>query len=311
MKFTIALPITKTRFLQETLDSIANQTETDFEVIIKNNGKDDTIKAEIKDLCHSWIQKPNVQYYESEHQLSMPENFNSILDKAQGEFFTVLSDDDALEPEFLKEINILTKKYKDTHVFHCKVNIINENGDITGTTQLCPEWESQLDFVYHRLASKRLFYLSDFVVNTAELKKIGGFNESTTGWGLDEITWSILAFNGVAYSPNCLLKYRLFSGNFTASKATLYNRFKDNKVIFEVQKKIIAENCSKPNCPYDLKSLQEINKKRTQGLNDAVLYQYLNNASSLEGLKFYLKNKNDLTGIRALKSFVKRKLLRK
>lgn len=310
MKFTIALPITKTRFLQETLDSIANQTETDFEVIIKNNGKDDDIKKEIKEMCLPWLEKTYVQYYESKHQLSMPENFNSILEKAQGEFFTVLSDDDALEPDFLKEISILAKKYKDTHVFHCKVNIINENGDITGTTQLCPEWESQIDFVYHRLASKRLFYLSDFVVNTAELKKIGGFNESTTGWGLDEITWSVLAFNGVAYSPIPLLRYRLFSGNFTASKETLYNRFKDNKVIFDIQKKIIADNCVKPDCPYDLNTLIDINKKRTQGLNDAVLYQYLNNASSLEGLKFYLKNKNDLTGIRTIKSFVKRKLLR-
>jgi glycosyltransferase involved in cell wall biosynthesis len=311
MKFTIALPITKTRFLKETLDSIANQTETDFEVIIKNNGKNDTIKKEIKDLCLPWIQKPNVQYYESEHQLSMPENFNSIVDKAQGEFFTVLSDDDALEPEFLKEITILTKKYEDTHVFHCKVNIINENGDITGTTQLCPEWESQIEFVYQRLAKERLFYLSDFVVRTEELLKIGGFNESTTGWGVDEITWSVLAFNGVAYSPKPLLRYRLFSGNFTASKETLYNRFKDNKVIFDVQKKIIAENCDKPNCPYDLNSLQEINKIRTQGLNDSVLYQYFNNASTLEGLKFYLKNKTDLNGVRAIKSFVKRKLLRK
>jgi glycosyltransferase involved in cell wall biosynthesis len=310
MKFTIALPITKTIFLQETLDSIADQTETDFEVIIKNNGKNDSIKAEIKEICLPWLKLSNVQYYESDHQLSMPENFNTILEKANGKFFTVLSDDDVLEPDFLKEINQLTNKYKDTHVFHCRVSIINQSGEVTGMTQLCPEWESQIDFVYHRLASKRLFYLSDFVVKTSELKKIGGFNVSTTGWGLDEITWSVLAFNGVAYTDKPLLRYRLFPGNFTASKETLNNRFKDNKVIFKVQEKIILENCNKSDCPYDLATLQKINQKRTQGLNDNVLYLYLKSSSTLEGFKFYWQNKKDLDGVRAIKSYVKRKLLK-
>ncbi|MGY6741089.1 MAG: glycosyltransferase family 2 protein [Cecembia sp.] len=310
MKFTIAIPITKTQFLKDTLDSIAKQTEKDFEVIIRNNGKDAQIKKEIKEVCGSWLNESHVHYFESGEQLSMPQNFNKILEQAKGDFFTVLSDDDVLEPDFLKELGELIDKYPETHVFHCRVKIINEKGEFTGISQLCPEWETQIDFVYHRITSNRLFYLSDFVVRTSELRKIGGFNVNNTGWGLDEITWSTLGYNGVGYSPKILLLYRLFSGNYTANKETLKNRFNDIQIISETQQGIIEENCAKKDCIYPKDFLSDINKKRTQELNDQVFKQHLNAAGILENLAFYKSYKHNLSNKASLKSVLKQKFIK-
>lgn len=310
MKFTIALPITKTKFLEETLNSIARQTEEDFEVIIRNNGKDAQTKKEIKEICKSWLDQPNVQYFESNEQLSMPQNFNKILEKANGDFFTVLSDDDVLEPDFLTELGLLIEKYPETHVFHCRVKIINEKGEFIGISELCPEWETQIDFVYHRITSKRLFYLSDFLVRTAELRKIGGFNVENTGWGLDEITWSALGFNGVAYTPKILLLYRLFSGNYTASKLALQNRFYDIQIIHETQKTIIEKNNNKKGNPYPLDFLLKLNEDRTQDLNDMVFNQHVASATLLENISFFNSNKRKLRCLQGLKSILKQKIFK-
>ncbi|MGX7835786.1 glycosyltransferase, partial [Campylobacter fetus subsp. venerealis] len=90
----------KTKYLKESLDSIDAQTFKDFEVIIRNNANTPELKAEIKDLCKDWLNRPNVTYEESTEQLTMPANFNKIVDKARGDFFTILSDDDVIDKEF-------------------------------------------------------------------------------------------------------------------------------------------------------------------------------------------------------------------
>ncbi|MFD2203300.1 glycosyltransferase [Shivajiella indica] len=293
MKYTIALPVTKTRFLKETLESIKNQSFQDFELIIRNNGKDKKTKDEIESMVQSWLEKPNVKYFVSEQQLTMPQNFNQILDVATGEYFTVLSDDDLIEPDFLLEIDKLIEQYKGVDVFHCRVIIIDENGEFSGISELCPEFETQLDFVYHRITSKRHFYLSDFVVKTSPLKDIGGFNEKCNGWGLDEITWSILAKKGVAYANQPLLKYRVFSGNHTLSKENLKNRFLDNEIIYETQKKIIEEHPYPALYPKDF--LLELNEKRKGKLNDLVFSQYSLSGSFFGKLGFYLRYQKNIS----------------
>lgn len=313
MKFTIALPITKTQFLNDTLNSIASQTERDFEVIIRNNGRDDKIKNEIKNICADWINKPFVKYYESVDQLGMTQNFNTILEKAQGEFFTVLSDDDVMDSDFLKEFNSLTTKYKDIHVFHCRVKRIDGKDNLIDFSELCPEWESQLDFIYQRLIGKRTLYLSDFVVNTKALKESGGFTYLPKGWGTDEVTWIKLSENGIGFTPKVLLKYRRFLGNFSMSKENLQGRFKDIDIMHEIIDKTIIENCEKNIGIYPKDYLLNLSKKRKQKQYDYILEHCAKSSNLLGILKFYIENKEKLTksGLSrslVLKLFYKNKL---
>lgn len=303
MKYTIALPVTKTRFLKETLESIKDQSFQDFELIIRNNGKDKKTKDEIESMVQSWLDKPNVKYFVSEQQLTMPENFNKILEVATGEYFTVLSDDDLIEPDFLLEIDKLVEQYKGIDLFHCRVIIIDEKGEISGISELCPKIETQLDFVYHRISSKRHFYLSDFVVKTSPLINMGGFNKRCNGWGLDEITWSILAKNGVGYTPYPLLKYRVFSGNHTLSKENLKKRFIDNQIIYETQKKIIDQHQYPALYPKEF--LLKLNDKRKGKLNDLVFSQYSLSGSFFGKLGFYLKNRRNISVKSLIRNFIK------
>ncbi len=291
MKFTIGLPITKTTHLISTLESIKNQKFDDYEVIIRNNGRTAEIKKEIKQICKSFLERANVKYFESDIQLKMPENFNKILGLAEGHYFTVLSDDDVMQEEFLLKFDLLTKKYPETNVFHCRVKIIDENGKFLGITENCPEWETQEDFVYHRIKDIRLFFLSDFIVNTKELRKIGGFNEICSGWGLDEITWSVLGFNGIGYTPSISLNYRMYSGNYSLTMENLKTRFNDINLMYQNFNEIILKKCSDKNSQFPTDYMLKLNKTRLVEQNNLVLEQCSQISTPFETFRFYIANK--------------------
>lgn len=305
MRFTIGLPITKTKYLKESLDSIDAQNFKDFEVIIRNNAKTSELKGEIKEICKNWIQRKNVTYEESQEQLSMPANFNKIVEKAKGEYFTILSDDDVIEEDFLSEINVLTLKYPETKVFHCRVKLIDGQSQFLGITEICPEWEKQEDFVFQRITEKRDFFLSDFIVSTNALKKIGGFSVKTTGWGVDEITWSTLAYNGVGFSNKLLLNYRIFPGNFSLSNDNLKKRFKDIEIMHNNFEKIIRETCDDSQSLYPLDYMLDLNQKRTQRQNDLVFKFHTISGNLIQNIRFYNNYKSKLTKINTLKNLLK------
>jgi glycosyltransferase involved in cell wall biosynthesis len=306
MKFTIGLPIIKTEYLQATLEGIQNQIFTDYEVIIKNNANTQEKKDEIKKICSEWIGKKNVQYYESKEQLTMTSNFNTILDKAKGEYFLIMSDDDIMQENFLNEINKLIIKYPKVNVFHGRVKRIDGNNDLIDYSEICPEWESQIDFLYQRITGKRTLYLSDFVVSTKALLDDGGFTELPKGWGTDEITWSKLAENGIAFSPEIILLYRRFLGNFSMSKANLLERFLDIDIMHEVLEKIIINNCKDEKSIYPLDYILKLNKQRTVRQKDYVLNHYAKSTNLIGILSFYFSNKDELTLQGVLKVLIRK-----
>lgn len=305
MRFTIGLPITKTKYLKESLDSIDAQSFNDFEVIIRNNAKTPEIKVEIKEICKNWINRSNVTYQESEEQLNMPSNFNKIVENATGEFFTILSDDDVMNKDFLHEINTLIIKYPETKVFHCRVKLIDGENNFLGITEICPEWEKQEDFVFQRINKQRDFFLSDFVVNTKALKEIGGFSDKTSGWGVDEITWSSLAYNGVGFSNKLLLNYRIFPDNFSLSSENLKKRFKDIEVMHENFEKIIHKTCNLSDSFYPLDYMLELNLKRTQRQNDLVFRFQTLSGNFFQNVLFFIKHKSRLKNKTAIKNLFK------
>ena len=305
MKFTIALPITKTKYLKQTLASIDAQIERDFEVIIRNNAKDTEVKDEIKGLCEDWINRPYVQYFESEGQLSMSENFNKMVYQAQGEFFTLLSDDDEIEPEFLLEMKRLIEKYPTTDAFHCRVKSVNENDNFLGLTELCPEWENQIEFVYHRINSRRYIELSDFVVRTEVLRQIGGFPSGTSAWGIDEITWLKMAKNGLAFTPKVLLKYRVFTGNMSNNPESMKVRFNDIDFMESEINKIIHDYFEVNHSEFPKNYLLTLNKNRSIKQKDSVFIKFSANNTGLNAIKFYFSNKNQISKKGVLKGFVK------
>ncbi len=211
---SVGLPAYKTKFIGKAIKSVLNQTYKDFELIIVNDASPEDIKTIVNKF-----DDPRIKYHENENNLgkcNTVENWNKVLNYAKGEYFVLFSDDDIYEPTFLEEMYELLLKYPDVDIAHCRVKIIDENDNIIDYSPSCPEYESAIDFMWHRLKGLRNQYAPDFMVKTNKLKKLGGFINFPLAWGSDDATWfSIAKDNGIVFLNKPLCSWRKSNYNLS------------------------------------------------------------------------------------------------
>lgn len=105
-KISVVMPVhnTEEEYLRESVESILNQTYTDFEFIIIDDSSTDTSCNIIKEYNDSRIN------YQRVDSLSLPKALNYGLELAQGEYIARMDADDiSLPTRFEKQVDFLDK----------------------------------------------------------------------------------------------------------------------------------------------------------------------------------------------------------
>lgn len=105
-KVSVLTPIYNTNhdYLKEMIESILNQTFTDFEFIILN---DSPQNQELKNIVISY-QDPRIIYLENKTNLGISGSRNRLLKEAKGEYVAIFDHDDVSMPTRLqKEVDVL------------------------------------------------------------------------------------------------------------------------------------------------------------------------------------------------------------
>ena len=99
-RVSIGLPVHNgENYLAEALDSILNQTFTDFELIISDNCSTDGTSA----ICQGYAARDaRIRYERRSANLGAVGNFNYVFEVARGEYFKWAAHDDVCEPRFLE-----------------------------------------------------------------------------------------------------------------------------------------------------------------------------------------------------------------
>ena len=205
--FSIAIPAFKVKFLKDCICSILNQTIKDFELIIINDCSPEPIDEAVESFHDS-----RISYFKNDKNIgaeNLVVNWNKCLEKATGDFFIMMGDDDRMEPDYLEEFSNLIFKNPGIDVFHCRSKIIDESSQIIGFTPSWSDFESVYESIWHRAKGFRLQYVSDFVFRTAVLKQNGGFYNLPLAWASDDITVYIACGNkGIAHTNKPVFNYR-------------------------------------------------------------------------------------------------------
>jgi len=210
---SVALPVVKTRYFAEALDGVLSQTFADFELIVVDNAADGDVRAVVERRDDA-----RVRLVRHDRRLPVIENWNRCLGYARRDHFVLASDDDVYLPAFLAEIAALIERHPDAGVYHTRARIIDEAGALKRLAPACPEMETALEFLWHRMARMREHYVSDFVYPTDRLRTAGGYVDFPGAWFSDEAT----AFRhglqgGVACSPEAAFCYRESDISLTSS----------------------------------------------------------------------------------------------
>ncbi|MDJ0728877.1 MAG: glycosyltransferase family 2 protein [Crocosphaera sp.] len=103
-KVSVCIPTyNRSHYLTYAVNSVLNQTYSDFELIICDDGSPDNTSEVV-----AGFQDSRIRYIRHDKNMGRSRNMRSGFDASQGEYFIKFDDDDALTPEFLeKTVNIL------------------------------------------------------------------------------------------------------------------------------------------------------------------------------------------------------------
>ncbi len=104
-KISALLPLynTKEKYLRECIESVLNQTFTDFELIIVDDGSTNNTEEVVKSYSDN-----RIRYYKNEKNTGITNVRNKLLKLAKGDYIAIIDHDDMSVPErFEKEYNFL------------------------------------------------------------------------------------------------------------------------------------------------------------------------------------------------------------
>ena len=114
-------------YLAEAIRSILDQTFTDFEFILINDGSTDESESVVKSFNDS-----RINYFSNDENKGLVYSLNKGLSAAQGAFIARMDGDDISLPDRLeKQFNYL-KMHPEADLIATKVQLINEKGQHTG-----------------------------------------------------------------------------------------------------------------------------------------------------------------------------------
>ena len=134
-KISICIPVyQKPEYVIRAIQSIAKQDHKNVEIILS----DDSPSSDLKLAIQPYISELDIKYYHNQPALKSPMNWNNALDKATGDFYMLLHQDDWLDSD--KALSIFLKAFSDNpsvgFVF-CKNTAIQPDGQII-TLQAIP-----------------------------------------------------------------------------------------------------------------------------------------------------------------------------
>jgi glycosyltransferase involved in cell wall biosynthesis len=115
-------------FLDETIQSVLNQTFGDFELIIVDNQSTDNTDA----VVAPYLQDPRVKYYKNDTNIGMVGNWNQCLAYAQGTYIKFLCSDDKFHPQLLEKFVAVMEA-------HPQVAIVSSYREYFGQQRFKPE----------------------------------------------------------------------------------------------------------------------------------------------------------------------------
>tara|TARA_A200000113_G_C8822571_1_gene340992 strand:+ start:299 stop:1159 length:861 start_codon:yes stop_codon:yes gene_type:complete len=110
-KYSICIPTyNRSELLINAAESALNQEYEDYEVLIVDNHSDENHQTVIENYL-SQTTISNLTYIKNSSNLGMMGNWNKCISFAKGQYVSILSDDDLLAPNFLRNIDSVVNKH--------------------------------------------------------------------------------------------------------------------------------------------------------------------------------------------------------
>lgn len=202
-------------FITKAISSVLNQTFTDLELLVVDDGSTDSTAAVVKSL-----QDFRLRLYSTPNQ-GVERSRNLGIEKARGEWVAFLDADDWWEPNKLQRQLEFLQTQPEVVITSTHGKYVGSKGKVLGKLQYGPLSSEQLDRRRDRL--KPIWLLTSSVLCKREaLLDVGGFNPEFRGAAEDLDLWTRISYSYPAITlPEQLVNFRISGQSASMSKYRL------------------------------------------------------------------------------------------
>jgi glycosyltransferase involved in cell wall biosynthesis len=212
----------RSNFLKLAIESILRQDFFDFEIIVFDNASNDDTKIVVDGFVD-----PRIKYFRNPQNVGLLNNHNLALERCQGEFIHIFSDDDIMLPNCISSKVKILEDFPNINVVHSDIMIINDEGIVTDTNHWanfsCPDWgelhsmdrefsaAQYLEILYNQW---NIISMPSVMIRKCVIDDCGGFQ--ITPYSCDWLLWmKTCVFGDFYYINSKLVQYRFHERNVT------------------------------------------------------------------------------------------------
>jgi len=209
-------------FLLEALQSIKNQTYTNWELIVVDDASTDETSNILKDFSKA---SKKIKIYGNKRKKGVSVSANIAISKARGEFVARMDSDDVMYPNRIeKQVKFLLKN-KSVVAVGGQCGVINECGEEIGE-KIFPTSSKEIE---KKMFSNIPVQQPTLMVNMSMLPKDFVWYDDSIGLAEEmELLFKLFECGEVRNVPGKVLRYRIHGGNTSLQdpKKTFYQTFK-------------------------------------------------------------------------------------
>ncbi len=208
--FSIIIPLfNKQDSIQDTISSVLNQTFSDFEILIIDDGSTDKSVERVNEISDSRIRV--IQGQGTNAGVSSARNQG--IKEARFRYLAFLDADDLWKPTYLEEQAKLINDFPDAKMWGCAWNYLLQSGEVGVNHSLPKDFRNYLNDYFEMKKTSNLFWTSAVVIDKSVFDKIEMFDENLlVGEDLDVWYRIILNFK-VTFFNKILSFYKQDSEN--------------------------------------------------------------------------------------------------
>ncbi|MFT5848047.1 MAG: glycosyltransferase involved in cell wall biosynthesis [Psychroserpens sp.] len=217
--FSVVIPLyNKALDITNTVTSVLDQTFTNFEVIIVNDGSTDDSLSKVQSFNDT-----RVTVFTTENKgVSHARNFG--IKKSSSEFITFLDGDDLWKPHHLEDLKVLFESYPDCGMYCKAYEKIKEKTIIDSQYKDLPKnkkWKGVITDYFHHSSINSLASSSSIGIKNSVFDTVGYFNEDYNS-GEDTDQWIRIALQyPIAFDNKVSVTINLNAGEQLTN--TLFN----------------------------------------------------------------------------------------
>lgn len=207
---SVVLPVYNgEKYLSQSIESIINQTYSNWELIVVNDCSSDNSRA----IVEEYTQKDSrIKLINNSINQKLPKSLNIGFQNAKGEYYTWTSDDNLYKPNALEYMADVLNKNQEFDLVSCQFDIIDENGIFKSTSN---NYYSTRD-LYELLNFNNIG--ACFMYRASIAQKVGEYDPKTF-LAEDYDYWMRIASQGdIYYSNENLYQYRMHENSLTSTK---------------------------------------------------------------------------------------------